>query len=384
MADIRAFPGIRYDRARVAMGDVVAPPYDVLSEEQVALYNQRSPYNVVHVTRPDGDYGGAARKLAEWERDGVLRRDEPAMYLHEVRWGSRVRRDVVAALRLEPYEAGVVLPHERTHRGPKEDRLALLRATGWSLEPLWFLYDGRQSELPALLTEALARPAELEFEFPAGEHHRWWTVSDPEWAARASSSLREQPVLIADGHHRYETTLAYSQEIGGPADAASRFTLALLTDLGDPGLMVQPTHRILKAGVTVTGGFEVGSLPEMLAALEGRVAAGIYAKGKYQVIEFDDGEVPVVELHRQVIDNVLGKRNPEDFLSYTRDPQEAKAAVDEGRAVSAFFLAPPDLAVVLAKAREGMTMPQKTTYFDPKPPSGMVFHRLDPNTELRS
>src|SRR5919108_4152338 len=112
MADIRAFPGTRYDAARVALGAVLAPPYDVLSDEQVAQHKQRSPYNVVHLTRPDSDYAGAARKLGEWEREGVLRQDEPAMYLHEVRWGSHARRDVVAALRLEAYEAGGALPHE--------------------------------------------------------------------------------------------------------------------------------------------------------------------------------------------------------------------------------------------------------------------------------
>ncbi len=383
MADVRPFPGFRYDNSRAGRpADLLAPPYDVLSEDDVARYRARSPYNVVHLTRPGADYEGAGRRLQEWIDAGILRQDEPAMYLHEVRWAGRVRRDLVAALRLQPYEDRVVLPHERTHRGPKEDRLALFRAAGFSLEPLWFLFDGALSEVGGLLDLALARAADLEFEFPPGEVHRFWVVRDRHWHGRVSGALAGQPVLIADGHHRYETALAYSQEADGGPDAASRFTLALLTDLRDPGLVVLPTHRLLRAGVPVTGGEEVGSLDEMLKRLPGRVAAGTYHGGRFQVIELE-GEVAAVELHRQVIDNVLGRRSLEEFVSYTRDPQEAVRAVDRGDAVSAFFLGPPDLRVVLEKAREGMTMPQKTTFFDPKPPSGMVFHALDPHLTLR-
>ena len=382
MADVRAFPGLRYDAARTGGLDrVVSPPYDVIPEEQLSVYRERSPYNVIRLIRPGSDYESASRLLKKWELEGILRWDDPSMYLHETRWAGHRRRDLIAALRLQPYEDRVVLPHERTHRGPKEDRLALFRATGFSLEPLWFLYDGTTSELPGLLDEGFNRAAELEFEFPAGEVHRFWRVGDPHWITRVRASLADQPVLIADGHHRYETTLAHSQEVGGGTNSASRFTLALLTDLRDPGVVVLPTHRMLKAGVAVTGGEVVGSLDELLGALDGR-AAGVYHDGQFQVLELE-GEVPAVELHRQVIDNILGRRNPEEYLTYTRDAREAVAAVDSGRAAAAFFLGPPNLRIVLEKARAGMTMPQKTTFFDPKPPSGMVFHRLDPATTLQ-
>jgi uncharacterized protein (DUF1015 family) len=210
-----------------------------------------------------------------------------------------------------------------------------------------------------------------------GERHSLRRITDAAWIERVTGSLAERPVLIADGHHRYETTLAYSREVGGGPDAASRFTLALLTDLADPGLVVLPTHRLLKAGVAVTGGEPAGSLGETLDALKGRVAAGAYRDGRFQVLPLE-GEVAVMELHRQVIDNVLGKRSAEDFLTYTRDPEEAVRWVDTGAGVAAFFLDAPDLAAVLNVARAGRTMPQKTTYFYPKPPSGMVFYRLDP------
>jgi uncharacterized protein (DUF1015 family) len=381
IADVRALPGIRYADG----GDLirlVAPPYDVIPEAEVARYQSLSPHNVIRLIRPGSDYEGAARTLAAWLDAGVLREDAPSMYVHEVEVApGRKRRDLIAALRLEPYERGVVLPHERTHRGPKEDRLALMRATHASLEPLWFLYDGRETPARELLVEAASAPPVARFSDSEGMPQRLWTVERGRLTDGLAAALASLPVLIADGHHRYETTLAYSAEVGGSADAASRFTLALFTDIDDPGLEVLPTHRVMKAGIAVTGGEPAGSLEETLAAIKGRVAAGVYREGRFQVLPLE-GEMAVVELHRQVIDNILGRRSAEDFLLYTRDAEEAVRWVDEGVGVSAFFLDAPDLRQVLKLAREGKTLPQKSTYFHPKPPSGMVIHRLDANRTL--
>ena len=381
-ADVRAFPGIRYHLARAGdLSVLVSPPYDVIPEPELERYRSLSPYNVIRLIRPGTDYEGAAATFEEWTRNGILETDPPSMYVHEVAFGGRRRRDLIAALRLQPYEDRVVLPHERTHRGPKEDRLALLRATNVSFEPLWFTYEGRGAGLSAILDVVTARPPAVAFGGPEGTKQRLWTVSDPALHAAVHAAMRDLPVLIADGHHRYETTLAHSLEVGGDADAASRFTLALLTDLDDPGLEVLPTHRVLKAGVAVTGGEDMPSLEATLAALRGRVAAGTYREHRFQLLELE-GEVALVELHSQVIDNILGKRNPEDFLIYTRDAAEAVRWVDEGVGAAAFFLPPPDLRQVLKLAQEGKTLPQKSTYFHPKPPSGMVFHRLDPDRRL--
>jgi uncharacterized protein (DUF1015 family) len=303
------------------------------------------------------------------------------MYVHEVEFDGRVRRDLIAALRLQPYSDRVVLPHERTHRGPKEDRLALLRATGVSLEPLWFLYEGAETDVPATLERVVARAPAVSFDGPEGTEHRLWLISDPAIHASIHADLEGLPILIADGHHRYETALAYADEVGGGEDAPSRFTLALLTDLADPGLVVLPTHRVLKAGIAVTGGEPKGSLEETLSALRGRVAAGTYRNHEFEVLPLE-GELALVELHTQVIDNILGKRKPEDFLLYTRDPAEAVRWVDEGVGTAAFFLDTPDLRQVLHLAQEGKTLPQKATYFHPKPPSGMVFDRLERDRRL--
>ena len=344
-------------------------------------YGALSPYNVVHLTRPGRDYDGAASRFQEWIAGGILASDTQSMYVHEVQFGGRRRRDLIARLRLQPYEDRVVLPHERTHRGPKEDRLALLRTTKANFEPLWFLYEGRGSALPQIIDVVSGRKPAVVFKGPEETAHRLWVISDPALHAAVHAALEPLPVLIADGHHRYETSLAYADEVGGDPDADSRFTLALLTDLDDPGLEVLPTHRVLKAGVAVTGGEEKASLEETLAALRGRVAAGSYRDHRFQVLPLE-GDLALVELHSQVIDNILGKRNPEEVLGYTRDPAEAVRWVDEGVGSAAFFLDTPDLRMVLKLAQEGKTLPQKSTYFHPKPPSGMVFFKFGQDSHL--
>ena len=359
----------------------MAPPYDVIPESELPRYRSLSPYNVVHLTRPGTDYAGAARTFDRWLDERYLEPDPPSMYMHEVEFQGRRRRDLIAALRLQPYQDRVVLPHERTHPAAKEDRLALLRATRVSLEPLWFLYEGQGTGIPAVLDSVASRVPAVAFTGPEGFRHRFWVISDRGIHGSIHADLDKLPVLIADGHHRYETALAYAEEVGGDAEAASRFTLALLTDLADPGLDVLPTHRVMKVGVAVTGGEPKGSLEETLESLRGRVAAGSYRDRQFQVLPLE-GDVAVVELHRQVIDNILGKREPEDYLLYTRDPAEAVRWVDEGVGAGAFFLDAPDLRQVLKLAQEGKTLPQKATYFHPKPPSGMVLERAGPDRRL--
>jgi uncharacterized protein (DUF1015 family) len=383
VADLRAFRAITYNDAVIGdLARVIAPPYDVIPAERLPELKARSPYNVVQLTRPGSDYEGAAALELRWLADGALMQEaEPAMYLHEVEFDGRRRRDLIAALRLQPYSDGAVLPHERTHRGPKEDRLALLRTTRTSLEPLWFLYDGTGHDLPQLLAAAFSGEPYATFSDEDRARHRLWRVKEQGWTEAVHAAFTALPVLIADGHHRYETALTYSEEAGGMTDASSRFTLALLTDLADPGLEVLPTHRVIKVGVAVTGGEPVGSLEEMLQGLDGNVAAGYYRERMFHVLHLE-GQVAAVELHRQVIDNILGKRSLEENVEYTRDPAEAVRWVDEGRALAAFFLAPPNLSAVLKEAQAGRTMPQKTTYFFPKPPSGMLFLESAPDRGL--
>jgi len=379
LATVRPFHGTRYSPAAVPdLAAVLSPPYDVIPEEEVETYRSRSPYNIVRLTKPGTDYTGAAATEASWLASGVLAEDSEAnFYLHEQTLAGRTRRGLVGAVQLVPYGEGQVLPHERTHGGPKADRLELYRATATALEPLWFVYRGAGTRLPALLDEAFTGEPSATFTTSDGSSHRFWTIADPAWQAGVTGAFAGLPLLIADGHHRYETALAYAVEVGAQPHSAANHAMVLLGDIDDPGLVVLPTHRVMRvAPVVVTGGEPAGSLDEVLAALPGRVAAGHYAGGRFQVLPLE-GELALVELHRQVIDNMLGKRSAEEVLIYTRDAEEAVSWVDEGRGQQAFFLDAPDLAVVLKLAQSGSVLPQKSTYFHPKPPSGMVLARLD-------
>src|SRR5260370_2931674 len=186
-----------------------------------------------------------------------------------------------------------------------------MRAEGCSLEPLWFVYEGRASGLTQINEVVSKRSPAVAVTGPEGTEHRLWTTTDRVIHAAVHAAFESMPVLIADGHHRYETALSYADEVGGPPDAASRFTMALLTDIGDPGLEVLPTHRVLKAGVAVTGGEEMPSLEATLAAIRGRVAAGAYHDHRFQVLPLE-GEIALVELHNQVVGKIFVNRHPQE------------------------------------------------------------------------
>ncbi|MGH7881848.1 MAG: DUF1015 family protein, partial [Candidatus Dormibacteraceae bacterium] len=207
MADVRPFPAVRYASD---LDPFLAPPYDVLNQAQIDSYREQSPYNIVRLTRPGSDYSSSGELFRQWLSSGVLVEDEaPVMYLHETHFEQRVRRDLLAVVRLQPYSDQVILPHERTHRKPKEDRLELFRASAVSYEPLWFLARG----LASLIAQAPLNKPEI-FTY-LDERHHLYRIDNPEWLASITAGLADRQLLIADGHHRYETTLAYSQEVGG-------------------------------------------------------------------------------------------------------------------------------------------------------------------------
>jgi uncharacterized protein (DUF1015 family) len=236
VADVRSFRALRYDTAVAGPLDrLVAPPYDVISSEQREELRARSPHNVVHLTLPDSE-DEAAAALAAWRQDGALVQDaEPAFWALEQDYVgpdgvARTRRGLVAALRVEPYERGVVLPHERTHAGPKEGRLRLLLATRTQLEPIFLLYEG----------EPVAAPRDLAPDIEV-EGARLWRLPDDGSIAGAFADRR---LLIADGHHRYETALAFHEEDGADASA---WMMVVLVSTGEDGLTIFPTHRLARS-----------------------------------------------------------------------------------------------------------------------------------------
>jgi uncharacterized protein (DUF1015 family) len=339
VADVRPFRAERYDEAKAGpLQDLVAPPYDVISPEQREEYLARSPYNVVHLTLPH-DEQQAARELAGWREAGVLVRDsEPGYWLLSQDYAgpdgvARQRNGLVASLRAEPYDRGVVLPHERTHSGPKEGRLRLLRATRTQLEPIFLLYEGEPPPVPG-------RDPDLE------------SGGDRLWRIDVAPSFAETELLIADGHHRYETALAYAAEGGSP------YLMVVLVPTRQEGLTIFPTHRVVQH----VNGAHGTPIDEPGLELPGVV---LYRNGRYELLESPGLDVDVVE-----------QLAPQG-VTYTPQREEAVATVDRGEAEAAFLLRPTRIEDVWAVARRGETLPQKSTYFFPKLTSGLLFLPLD-------
>jgi uncharacterized protein (DUF1015 family) len=339
MAVVKPFRAERYDESKAGpLERLVAPPYDVISPEERREYLARSPYNVVHLTLPD-DEEQAGRDVAAWRAEGVLARDVDPGYwfLSQDYVGPdgvrRTRSGLVASLRAEPYETGAVLPHERTHQGPKEGRLRLLRATQTQLEPIFLLYEGDPLLPPA-------REPDLQ------------SGGDKLWRVEEAPSFEDTELLIADGHHRYETAVAYAQEGGSPN------LMVVLVPTRQEGLTIFPTHRLAER----VNGAHGTPIEEPGDDLPGVV---LYRGGRYELLSGDGLDVEIVE------------RTAPEGVTYTSQRADAVATVDRGEAEAAFLLRPTRIEDVWAVARRGQTMPQKSTYFYPKLTSGLLFHPLD-------
>jgi uncharacterized protein (DUF1015 family) len=345
MPTVRPFRSLRYDPAVAGpLERLVAPPYDVISDEARSDYLARSPYNIVHLTLPDSPEQ-AGRDLAGWLDRGVLVRDDERYWrLVQDYVGpdgvARSREGIVAAIPVTPYADREVLPHERTHAGPKEGRLRLLRATRSELEPIFVLYDGE----PLLGSDPPRGAPAMDVE-EGGVRTRLWPVA-------GHDELRiDTPLLIADGHHRYETAVAYREE---SPEATHMF--AVLVSTRAPGLEIFPTHRIVQ---------QVGDVPGVeVDAPNGGVT--LYRGGRYLRVRSDDDFGP------RVVDSFA----PEG-VSYTANAADAVAAVDRGTAQAAFLLEPVTVEQVARFAHAGETMPQKSTFFYPKLTSGLLVYPLD-------
>ena len=401
MAEVHPFRGVRYDPARVpALADVLAPPYDVISAaEQAALY-ERSPYNAVRLILPrEADRGAAAAAtLRAWMDEGVLARDaEPCFYFYSQHFrladgSSHVRDGVLCRLGLEEFSTGVVRPHERTFPGPKADRLALLRATGAYLSPIFGLYARPGERLRDVA--GIAGPPFVAATLPNGEVHQLWRVIKPAAVACVQHALAGETVYIADGHHRYETGLAYRRERGGAGDSGT--ILAFLSNMEEEGLVVLPTHRLVRppltrdaAAVAAALGerFHVEPMPERGARPAGAIDCvlpdrRLRLRPKPGVAEALSDFPPAVRglevavLQGAILGPVLGV-GPSD-LEFTHDDAEAIAAVASGRAAAALLVNPPTMAQVRAVCLAGELMPEKSTYFYPKLADGLVFDLVGP------
>jgi uncharacterized protein (DUF1015 family) len=410
MADVQPFRALHFDPSVAGdFGDLVAPPYDVIDAEHRARLVSRSPHNVVNIDLPEADgdiYEHAAEVLDEWQQQGaVVRDDEPALWaLRQDYTGpdgrSLTRQGFFARIRVEDYGPGRIRPHERTHPGPKEDRLRLTRATRANLSPIFVLHPG------ATLLEGRGEPF-ADVTDDDGTRHRMWRVDDPDVIRDVQSRLADAELLIADGHHRYETARAYADEIGG--EGPHRYVLACLVALEDPGLTVFPTHRLVKEttpaqqegladalrrdfeidrierddiappagnGLTTFGYIDAHFRQPFRLVLKDQATADAALPGQpepYRRLDAAVLEALLLKGPLELSDDDISHLNR---FGYARDAEQALALVENGEYDLAFLLRPPPVEQVREVAASGASMPPKSTYFFPKLLTGLLFNPL--------
>jgi uncharacterized protein (DUF1015 family) len=433
MADVQPLHALRYDTSVVgSLAGVTAPPYDVISPEGRAALLERSKYNVVAVDLPvmasDGrleaqavvedaaaqadPYEAAGALFGRWRTQGAVVADsQPALWAHTQEYTgpdgiARTRRGFFCKVRIEGYGEGRVRPHERTHPGPKEDRLRLMRATKANLSPIFSLYSDPSHATWDALAPAGEQPADGEVTDAEGTVHRVWRVPEQETIVAVQEALRESELLIADGHHRYETAQTYAEEIGG--EGPHRYVLMCLVALEDPGLTVFPTHRLLS-----------GLDAERRSALAAAIARDFVAEevaledlappageGPLQ-LGFVDSSMRPTRLtlrSQEIAERALADRSPAyrtldtgvlealllkgalgmsehdvaelNGLWYARDTQDAIERVRSGVSDAAFLMRATPVTQVRDVAAAGENMPPKSTYFFPKLLTGLLFNPL--------
>ncbi len=416
MADVEPLRALHYNLDRTGgLEDVVAPPYDVIDADQRADLEASSPYNVVRIDLPVGSdpYDNAARLLAAWREEGVVVRDEqPALWTLEQEYTGpdgkpRKRLGFLARVRVEDYGPGRIRPHERTHPGPKEDRLRLTRATKANLSPIFSLYADPAGAATGALGQATAREPWGSATDDDGTVSRVWRIGDPATITRVHDALEGSELLIADGHHRYETARVYAEEIGG--EGPQRYVLMCLVALEDPGLTVFPTHRLLRdlrpdqhetLANAIRRDFDVVELrstdelvpaygqPARLGYIDSHFRRPWMLTLKDQAIAdaaLSDHAEPYRGLDTAVLEALILKgalgMTDDDIdhlagLGYARDFDQALELVQDGDYDAAFFVAATPIEQVREVAAAGESMPPKSTYFFPKVPTGLLFNPL--------
>ena len=417
MADVEPLRALHYNLDRTGgLQDVVAPPYDVIDEDQRADLEASSPYNVVRLDLPIGvdPYDNAARLLSAWREEDVIVQDEqPALWALEQDYAGpdgqvRKRTGFLARVRVEDYGPGRIRPHERTHPGPKEDRLRLTRATRANLSPIFSLYDDPAGAATNALAEAIDghNPWDQAID-DDGTVNRLWRIDDAATIATIHDALNTTELLIADGHHRYETAREYAKEVGG--DGPQQYVLMCLVSLEDPGLTVFPTHRLLRdlrpdqhetLAQAIRRDFEIRRLdstdelvptygqPVSLGYIDAHSRQPWMLTLKDQAIAdaaLSDHAEPYRRLDTAVLEALILKgalgMTDDDIdhlagLGYARDFDQALELVNDGDYDAAFFVAATPIDEVRAVAAAGESMPPKSTYFFPKVPTGLLFNPL--------
>ena len=432
MADFRPFRGLRYRSDVIGdAGATLAPPYDVIDAKAQAALHEGSPYNIIRLelgeeraddSAEENRYTRAAAAMGEWlEAGAIVAEEEPAFYLyvHEFEHeGKRLqRRALLGRLRLEPWAAGVMRPHEETMAGPKADRLQLLRALRTQVSPVLALYRDPGGSVAGLLGGG--RPV-LDATTPDGQRHVLTVLSEPSVREAITAALESQPLYMLDGHHRYETALTYQEErrsaaSGWTGDEPANFVMVALTAVDDPGLVLLPIHRLVRPPSladdltprldrfmqvedTTPKSFDGTALLRLMARLHAAAGEGtaIGALGleesRLHLLKLRDASavqalmpersavwrsLDVNVLEYAVLREALGLRDGNHEIAYTEDAEHAMREVESGRWPLAFLLNPTRVEEILAVADAGERMPAKSTFFYPKLATGLVLNPLD-------
>jgi uncharacterized protein (DUF1015 family) len=433
MADVQPLRGIRYNSEAIGnLSQVITPPYDVISEEAQAKYYVRNPYNIIRLelgmdepgdTSLNNRYTRAASTFAEWRVNSILQQEATRCYYlyqqiftHNAQ--TYTRTSLLARVRLEPWSAHIVLPHEHTMAKPKDDRLKLLRACVTNLSPIMSLYDDPQGRIRRLLS-SYAENVEVQITDEVNEEHRLHPITDERQIALIQNFFAERQLYIADGHHRYETALNYREEVRAmhhklDLKDAANFVLMALTDVDDPGLLVLPTHRLLfglsqdalkrLTSQQLTRYFTIYDLDEasydvllqrlaqkgasqpsfVLSTAQRTWLLSLNEAGKARMGESNHSnawnELDVAIAHTLILEDILGLKagdmTAETHIRYTRDAQQALHAVQTGEAQATLILNATRVRQICDVAIAGDRMPQKSTYFYPKLITGLVMNPL--------
>jgi len=427
MPRIRAFQGIRYNTETVTITNALCPPYDVISLLQVDQYYKKDPYNAIRLvlgkqfpkdTRGDNRYTRARNFFKQWLDEGVLIEEKiPSMYYHEHTYtiGDKTytRKGIIASVRMDEGEKADIMPHEYTHKGPKVDRLRLMNEVKANFSCVFGIYSDKDKIVESQVRPVLSDPL-WDITAPEGQQ-KFWKIDDPAQIEQISNMMIEKKILIADGHHRYETSKAYrdrQRALSGKMDGNQSFDYTMLYFCNmDEGLTILPTHRVVidSMGVGLVDiEYRVKEIFNMIPYDNRKVFLDALRKGgkghiglrvsgipRYYLLRiFDDkalhkympGEIhpllkklDVMILHACVLEPILGIDSSMTVkrIEFMSNASEALDMVEKEKAHVAFLLNPSSIQEVMEIAEAGLRMPQKSTFFYPKIPTGLVFHTLE-------
>lgn len=426
MAEIKGYKGLRFNCEKAGKTEeLVCPPYDIISDQQREEYIKTNPHNIIRLELPKGDdkYNKAAEILKDWLEKGILvKEDKPAIYIYEeefTAYGERKTiKGIICRVKLEEFSKGIILPHEFTLSKAKEDRLNLMKATNCNFSQIYSLYmDGGKNTLGKIDSLSKSEP-DIQLQDNDNVTHRMWIIKDEKAIADICSDFTDRKLYIADGHHRYETALNYrnylrEQGLAKEGDACD-YQMMMLVDMEHPGLVVFPTHRLVrnldsfnaervidgcKEYFDVTEHSDINTIESTLMELynQGKKAYAFYCGGSsYKLLVLKDTNIikkllpnastatqqlDVTILHTLILEKIFGidaeNMAKQINLTYTKIFDEAISSVQQGNSQCAFILNPTRVSEIREVASNGEKMPQKSTYFYPKMITGLVMNQLE-------